>query len=436
VRRKVAIVIPYLRHNRFSYNVILAALEKENIHIPVYLIRSKTYDFIEEIHGLAKKYDVLVLAISIMTTQIVDMLDEIRKINKMRPNNVISVAGGPHPSGDPCGTLDLGFDFVFIGEAEMSFSDFIMKLIDNEDVFSTKGISYKHNGEYFMTERPPPIDLNEYPPFPVGMRMFNPIEITRGCPYACRYCQVTYLHGARPRHRDIERILEYCEVMIKANKKDLRFISPNSFGYGSIDGRNVNYDALAELIDKLYSLVKKEGGRIFFGSFPSEVRPDFVDEDVLRIIKGKVANRRIIVGAQSGSDEILKKIHRGHTVEDIINAVEIIQRYGFRADVDFIFGLPGEKEEDLVKTERIIQELVKMGARIHAHTFIPLPGTPFYKEAPGKIPKRIKKLLYRLTGKGHLYGYWESQERLARKIVELRERGIIKADVRPKLVKQ
>jgi len=433
---RLAIVIPYTKENRISYNVLIAALDRKHMGIPIYLMKGGIREILDNVRRLSEKYRKVIVALSLMTTQLVRILDDIMLLNRVKSklNNIISVAGGPHPSGDPCGTLELGFDFVFIGEAERSFVEFIARAIEGDDVFKVKGIAYKENDSYFMTKRPEPIDLNDYPPFPVRRSMYNPIEITRGCPFACRYCQVSYIHGVRPRHRTVANILEYCKLMLKRGRKDIRFISPNSFGYGSTNGKSINHDAIAELIERLYSITEREGGRIFFGTFPSEIRPDFVDEDVLKILKGRVANKRVIIGAQSGSDKMLKIIGRGHTKEDILNAVRLVHKYGFKADVDFIFGLPEENEEDIIQTEELIIKITNMGARIHAHTFIPLPGTPFANARPGKVPDRIKRLIYRLTGYGLAYGYWERQERLAEEIYRLRKIGVIRTDIRPKVV--
>ena len=105
-----------------------------------------------------------------------------------------------------------------------------------------------------------------------------------------------------------------------------------------------------------------------------------------------VSNDRIIVGAQSGSQRILNIINRGHTVEDVFLAVDNLIDYGFVPDVDLIFlALP----------------------RIHAHIFMPLPGTPFENYPPGKIDSKTKKVLGDLARRGLLYGSWAVQEKLA-----------------------
>jgi len=100
----------------------------------------------------------------------------------------------------------------------------------------------------------------------------------------------------------------------------------------------------------------------------------------------------------------------------VFRAVRCILRAGLRANVDFIFGLPGETEEDRRATIAMMRELVRMGARIHTHTFMPVPQTPFADAPPGKIAPSLRDALRHLVSKGAAYGNWSEQEALARQI--------------------
>ena len=192
-------------------------------------------------------------------------------------------------------------------------------------------------------------------------------------------------------------------------------------------GREVNVEAVCELVESLHGLAREFKGRIFLGTFPSEVRPEHAAvEEATSCIAGRVANRSVIIGAQSGSDEVLLKINRGHDAETVVEAVETLNKYGFVADVDFIFGMPQETPEDMEASVDLAETLVsRYRARIHAHYYLPLPGTPIDHLDPKPIPERVFKRLLRLLGKGLLYGDWLKQVELSRGIVELRRRGVI-----------
>ena len=156
------------------------------------------------------------------------------------------------------------------------------------------------------------MDLDFYPPF---TRILAPIEISRGCPWGCAYCQTPRLFGHCMRHRSIPVIARYAR-----RHKDIRFTSPNSLAYGS-GGKKPHLEKVRSLL-KTLSEQKKP---IYFGTFPSEVRPDFVSDEALDIITKDCANKSISLGGQSGSPAVLESIGRGHGVQEIESACEIIR---------------------------------------------------------------------------------------------------------------
>ncbi|MCD6323840.1 MAG: radical SAM protein, partial [Desulfurococcales archaeon] len=138
-----------------------------------------------------------------------------------------------------------------------------------------------------------------------------------------------------------------------------------------------------------------------------------------------VNNIRVVIGAQSGSEEVLRRMNRGHTPEDVLEAESLLRRYGFGVDVDYIFGLPGETEEDIQKTISHMRKVAALGGRIHGHVFLPLPGTPLSLAPPGKVKAELRKAVNSLLGRGKVFGSWMAQEVLAREIAMLRDKGFI-----------
>lgn len=355
-----------------------------------------------------------------------DFLGKLREVVSLaRRRGILTIAGGPHPSGDPLGTLfSLGFDIAFVGEAELSFSEFLQRFADNGDIWRTPGIAYLSGDKPAFTSRPRPIDLDSYDPFPFWKGIFSPIEITRGCPHGCSYCQVSYIHGLYYRHRSIDRIAFYVSEMSRRGLRDFRFITPDALSYGlSRPG-----SPRADLIEEMLAAVKKaagESGRIFYGSFPSEVRPEHVTEEAVAVLKRYASNREVIIGAQSGSERILRLIRRGHTAEDVINAVDISASHGFMPAVDIIIGFPDEDGEDLEDTIGLIEKIIGKGGRAHLHYYLPLPGTPLWPKKPRNPPESILRRLAKLVGGGKAYGAWLNQRTTSLKIIELYEKGVI-----------
>ncbi len=407
---------------KYSSHALISAIETKK---PEGVKAELVSDPLEALN-FVNKYDKVVLGFSLMTTDILDnvLLNKIR----MLKGKVTLVAGGPHATGDPYGTLDLGFDVVVAGEGEETLPELLEAIAEGRDLSEVRGL---YLPGYAFTGRREPVNLDEFPPWPYWRGSFGPIEITRGCPFACAYCQTSFIFKAIPRHRSLDNVLFYTNKIKEMGGKDLRFITPNALSYGG-DGVHLELDKVEELLDK----TKKIGVRVFFGSFPSEVRPEFVNEESIRVMKKYVANKRLVIGAQSASNRMLKILHRGHTWEDVVSAVEVSVRYGFIPEVDFILGLPYETEEDMQMTLEGMKMIAKMGARAHLHYFMPLPGTPFSFAKPTPLPERIRREVAKLVGEGKGWGQWLKQEKISWKIVELIDRGIIKIVPRRRAVTQ
>jgi len=386
-----AIIFLYTKYNRYGVHALVASLDKANVGIPIKLVP------LDKIPEISRKYKNPIIAMGFTTIYFVENYDKIKKV--LENSRGVKIVGGPHATGDPVGLLNIGFDYVFVGDGEKSLVEFVKEGV-------TKGIVYKEGDQYIFTgwNR---VNLDDYYSFPWWRGIYSPIEIERGCLHACRYCETPFLYG-KSRYRSIESVKEHINAMKKANKLHIRFIASDSFSY-----------------PYFFDLLEIQGVKLYVGSFPSEVRPENVSEEKLKAMKGRVANKRIIVGAQSGSERMLKIMNRQHTVEDVKNAVELIVKYGFVPEVDFIFGLPGETKEDVEETLNLMEWITAKGGRVHAHAFMPLPGTPWEDKKPGKVPEVIRKFVERLTGKGLAYGYWKEQEVIGRKIYNFYREGKI-----------
>ena len=315
----------------------------------------------------------------------------------------IFIAGGPHPSGDPDEVLEY-FDYVVLGEGEETLPELVKVLQEGGDPTKIRGIAYKDSetGKIVTTPKRPYVNLDSYPCFD-PQKLRAPIEISRGCPWGCKYCQTPRLFGREIRHRSINSILKNSVYY-----RDLRFIASNAFAYGS-DGIHPRFDEVERLLSSLHEMPHK---KLFFGTFPSEVRPEFVTEESAELVRKYCANYSLSFGAQSGSNRILKEIQRGHTVEDSISAVECCLKYKIIPTVDFIFGFPTETEEDQEKSLDMIHWICRKGGIVRVHYLTPLPGTPYSSAVPAEVSGRVRSELGKLALEGKLTGYWEKHRKI------------------------
>lgn len=350
---------------------------------------------------------------SFYSTELADTLAEIRALREaFRGAPFTHLAGGPHASAEPEATLREGFDCVAIGEGEKTIEGFVDAMLDGADPSRTPGIGRLEGGDYRSTGPGEKIDLDDYPAFNVPDRRFNAIEITRGCIYACSFCQTPYMFKAKFRHRSIANVRDHVRVHTRENLRHVRFVSPTSLSYGA-DGEAPNLDA----VEGLLAACREElgpSGKIFFGTFPSEVRPEHVTDAAMRVLRRYVDNDNLVIGGQSGSNRVLASALRGHTVEDVTRACEIAVAHGFKPNIDLLFGLPGEEPEDVDATRRLLQTLEEKGARVHTHTFMPLPGTPLKRAPAGVVAPALERDVNRLEARGRSYGNWRDQLELAK----------------------
>lgn len=317
-------------------------------------------------------------------------LDYSQYAEEIASTEQITIVGGPHPSACWKDVTKIA-DYVVVGEGERTLPRLLAALEKHQDGSRIPGVATHESGLV-------PIDHSvRLDAFPSFSRIKGYIELSRGCPFSCAYCQTPCLHGKRMRHRSRESI-----VMLAEKHQDVRFVTPNAFAYGSADGRTPDVSKLERLLSSMPK------NKVYFGTFPSEVRPEFVIQETAELVTEFCSNTKLHFGAQSGSDAVLKKMRRGHTVADVFSALEICKKVGLTPVVDVIFGLPFATDEDEEATLSLVREVTRYGTA-HVHYLTPLPGTPLEGSVPRDILPEVDKKLGELALNGRVTGYWHDK---------------------------
>ncbi|MHA1791698.1 MAG: TIGR04013 family B12-binding domain/radical SAM domain-containing protein [Promethearchaeota archaeon] len=436
---KTFVHILYNNQNKYSWATLIGALEQaglfesDNIELVLERNMEECMTSIKQV----KESNLSIFMFSVNSFNYTAAEQCMKNINRHRRennlfNSLFIIAGGPHASARPQELLDCGADLVFIKEGERSLPAFLIGLLNakktsNNELLMIQAFMegvpncfYRDQvtGATKFTFKGKSLDLDDLMAFAPKHRFFRPIEISRGCPHACSFCQTSWLFGGKMRHRSIDNVVYWTQKAVKLKFDKVWFTTPNAFAYGTNDltPKPSKIESLLKKLSKINGLEK-----IFFGTFPAEVRPDFVTNDVLDSVIPYISNDRFIVGAQAASEKLLKRSHRGHDMADIWNAIDLITQRDFFIDIDMIFGLPGEDNKDIEKTIDFIKQVMKNGkVRIHGHVFMPLPGTPFENEKPGTLHDDLKAILGRFTSNGKVYGSYIEQELKAKKLQENR----------------
>lgn len=412
----LTLVLDYRQAGKIALNVLVGALETspDTAAVPVVFVPRERDLTSELARALETSQRVLVL----WSFYSPDAVEQARRLAEVKAHvgdaRVTHVVGGVHASAEPLRCLREGWDLVAVGEGERTVGDLVRAALAGADLREVRGTAHVDaGGKLVQRGRGDVVTLDDWPPFAPAHGRLGPIELTRGCIYACGFCQTPFMNRARFRHRSLDNVLRWVRVQKAAGFRDYRFITPTSLSYGG-PGPDPDLEAVEALLRGVREVIgPSPGARLFYGTFPSEVRPEHVTPEAMAMLRRWVDNTSLIVGGQSGSDAVLARTHRGHDVAAVERAVTIALEGGFEPHVDFIFGLPGETPDDVEATLRLAEALAARGARVHGHTFMPLPGTPLRDAAPGRIDARTRARLDRLAAGGALYGQWARQEGLA-----------------------
>ena len=416
--KTAALFVRWRPKNYYSFASLVPVLKGTGY--PVMLLKKDSETRIE-IKKAVDTFDRVFYFDSFMSMDVPKVKSELQEYHKIIGSDrdkVVFSAGGSHPTAAPEHTLSLGFDIVGRGEGEIIIGEIVRKIQADQDWLEIPGITFNDQGFIQHTPNPPRIDLDNYLPYSNDPSIHPPIEIMRGCSFGCKFCQTPRVLR-KIRYRSLEKIDKivayYVDRFQSRSRIDIRFIAPNSLEYGSKNHREPNLEALWNLV----KTVKKYPVRMFLGSFPSEIRPEFVIPETVEILQESDSNK-VAIGGQSGSDSMLTKMARGHSLQDIHNAVDYLLDGNLIPQLDFILGNPLETEDEQWETVNLCKELVKKNCGIRLHYFMPLPGTPWGNAPPSQLSGTILKEVGKLLQNPLVDGSFSQQMSIAEPLLEYR----------------
>ena len=237
-----------------------------------------------------------------------------------------------------------------------------------------KGLVWR-NGEEIVVNPPRPFipNLDDLPlplhhllpidayRMPMVKGPYTFIVTSRGCPAGCKYCikHVSYQYSIRLRSPE-----SIVEELWELNRLGVHSVHMYT------DLFTVNRDQVMGMCD----LIIKEGLKV---KWTCNSRVDYVDEEMLQRM-AQAGNWLIAWGIESGSEEVLKRAHKGYRMEQAPLALKWAKKAGIMNWGYFIVGLPGETEETIRQTIDLSKKLPLDIALFHIAA--PYPGTPFFFE--------------------------------------------------------
>ncbi|WEV07470.1 B12-binding domain-containing radical SAM protein [Clostridium perfringens] len=285
---------------------------------------------------IEEKPDVVAFSCYIWNMEFVNRLAEL--INLVDPNIEI-LYGGPEVSYEGKEFLENHEgEYVIVGEGEKTFREFVLYKLGEGKIEDIKGLNYKRDGKVFENPKRPEMDMNELVfPYTYEEDINNKIvyyEASRGCPFKCKYCLSSVMHGVR--FLDVERVKKELKYFMERGLKLVKFVD-RTF--------NCNREYTVELLK--YLSEQDTETRFHF-----EVAADLLTEEQIEILNNAPKGRfQLEVGVQTTNNEVLHNINRYITYENIKEKVlKVAAGKNVMQHLDLIAGLPGEDLESFKKS--------------------------------------------------------------------------------------
>lgn len=383
------------------------------------LLKYKNDLQIEIIDGFIINQDKYLDRISNIKADIVGVSTTMSQLNQslMIPHMVKEkdtefIIGGPGVANLPSSRLyESGYSVICYGEGERTVIELVHALENKLPFENINGISYLNGGMEIKTPARVPIKKLDELPFPardlldmekyistweknMGVRVASIIS-SRGCPFSCRFCDKTTF-GSQIRFMSPSRMVEEMIILYDKYGAELVYFEEDLF--------TLNRKRVFEFC----RLMERELPGKMWGAHS---RVDTIDEEMLERMK-HAGCTDLTFGVESGSQKILDTLRKGFSVEQIENSLRLVKKVGIKAGLFLIIGVPGETQEDIEMTKRIIA--ISEPSYIDVSPLTPIPGTEIYE---------MTKHLIRDDVDLNNYNLYESVYRKDIFDIELEERG-------------
>ena len=327
---------------------LLAALAPD--HHNVTLIDENVEDI--DFDRLGRADLVCLTGMSIQGRRLIEILEEVKS------RGVMAVVGGPMATVEP-EVLEGLADVIFVGEADETWPQF---LSDWEQ--GCHKSRYEQQQKTDVTKLPlPRIDLlktNRY--------MFGSLQISRGCPFTCEFCDIIVTFGRRPRLKSSEQVLAELEAFQHAGLGIVFVVDDNLIG---------NKKAIKPV---LRDIIRWQQERAYPLTLFTEASLDLAEDEELMELMGRANFQNVFIGIETPNEDLLRETKKHQNVRPnagtLLERVHRVQQRGIDVWCGMIVGFDHDDPSifDVMPTflaeTRISAALIGM---LHA-----IPTTPLY----------------------------------------------------------
>jgi len=306
------------------------------------------------------------------------------RLKKKLPD-VTVIVGGPHVSAIPERTLEdtEAIDICVIGEGDETIVDILNALEGGSDFKNISGIACRSNGKIVMTDKRPPIkDLSmlSLPAFHLfNHRLYRsygwnrwvsgyrkPLGVIftgRGCLGRCNFCAAHSVFGHGIRYFSMKQIKDQLDYLV------------NNWGIRVLYFQDDTFTANRKIVNEICDYIIEKGYNKRLEIMVSS-RVDTLHLPTLKKMR-QASVRWICFGVESGNQEILNRMFKNISIEQIKKAYAMAREAGLFIAGNFMIGHIGETRETAMDTIHLACELDQEYASFAIA--IPLPGTELYQ---------------------------------------------------------
>ena len=283
----------------------------------------------------------------------------------------------------------LGIDYIFTGDLENSFDNFINN--KKKGVISKNDKSVNRNDEFIIDLDKLPMPAWDFFPIhnywnlgyshaPLSSKRYLSILTSRGCPFNCNFCVCPDTSNNRWRFRSAKDVVDEIEYYHKKmGVKEFHFIDLNP---------SVKKERMKQIADE----INKRDLKIYW-KLGQGTKVETLNKETIKAMAKSGCNY-ISFSPESGSKDVLKNMNKYFDHDYALEMLREMQKNKITTQSCFILGYPGETKEDLKKTEEYIQKITKLGGdEVALFIMTPIPGSAVFSKYY-KGYKRLDQLTF------------------------------------------
>ncbi len=262
------------------------------------------------------------------------------------------VWGGYFPSNHSQVCINSGYiDYIIYGPGDYAFPMLMDAIVTNGPVRHISNLIFKENNSIVKTKKDELYDQDLLPPLPYErLNSFYPMKkyigksvlgtktfayhSSVGCPFTCAFCGVVPIYNARWRGRSAQKMYD-----------DIKEVK-EKYGINAVEFYDSNFFVSQKRVVEFSKLIKKEN-LVWWGEGRIDTIDKYADESLS--LMREAGCKMIFHGAESGNDEMLKKMDKGgtQTGEQIKKFAARMAKFDIIPEYSFVVGTPADTEEQV-----------------------------------------------------------------------------------------